>query len=194
MIGASMPSYTPEDPAFSLIGEHPAERVFNAQARSSDVYLHGETPPSRNQTAAVLHALADHTHQVHMLGPAVRALGADRADMGEAWVATTGLGRYFHALGDWLEDFGPATRLPNAEEIEERLRFVMANRCLSCLRPRAHDAADRLDSWFCPTSSDETCVTAPRDGLTADRIRAEAIENLMRSGVPVEGRKGTLLH
>lgn len=107
-----MTNDTSRAPAYDLNGEHPADRVYRQQAISSDVYLKGETAPTKNQVAAVLHALADHTHNQHMLGADVEALGADRADLGEGWAQTTGLGRYFHALGSWLETYpevgGPA--------------------------------------------------------------------------------------
>lgn len=92
--------------AFNVAGTHPAERIFNAQARSSDVYLHGEEPPTANQVAAVLHALADFTLNQHMLSEDVASLGADRKeDFGDSWARATGLGRWFHALGDHLETF-----------------------------------------------------------------------------------------
>lgn len=89
--------------AYTIAGTHPADRVMAAQSLRSDVYLHGDPPPTRNQVAAVLHALADHTHNVHMLSDAVAALGADRDHLGPGWAHASGLGRYFHALGDHLE-------------------------------------------------------------------------------------------
>jgi hypothetical protein len=97
---------TPRElPAYNLNGKHPADRVYAHQAISSDVYLHGEPAPSRNQVAAVLHALADHTHNMHMLGDDVRDLGKERDNFGALWAQTTGLGRYFHGLGNHLEEF-----------------------------------------------------------------------------------------
>jgi len=47
--------------------------------------------------AAVLHALADHTHNAHML----RLLAVEGDRLGEPQV--TILGRYFHSLGDVIE-------------------------------------------------------------------------------------------
>lgn len=91
--------------AYVLCGEHPADRVYRAQATSSDVYLHGDPPPTRNQVAAVLHALADFTHNEHMLSDAVKELGKDRENYGSRWEHASGLGRYFHHLGDALETF-----------------------------------------------------------------------------------------
>lgn len=89
---------------YDVVGQHAADRLMSAQAISSDVNLHGDPPPTRNQVAAVLHALADFTHNQHMLSDEVAHLGADHLNpYGEAWAQATGLGRYFHGLGDWLE-------------------------------------------------------------------------------------------
>ena len=102
----------PLDNAFTLNGQHPADRVASDPAISSDIYLHGDPAPTRNQIAAVMHALADLTHQNHMLSRAVTRLGVDRSDAPRsAGDQAAGLGRYFHALGDHLET--PA--VPSAE-------------------------------------------------------------------------------
>lgn len=108
----SVPAPDITAPAFHLCGAHPADRVMSHQALTSEVYLHGDPPPSRNQVAAVLRALADHTHNAHMLSDAVRELGADRAHLGPGWAQTSGLGRYFHGLADHLETWG---RSPTAD-------------------------------------------------------------------------------
>lgn len=86
------------------MSEHAADRLMQSQKlwRGSP-YLGDSEPPTRQQVAAVLHALADHTLIENML---VRApeLGVDRAHLGDMWATTTGLGRYFQRMGDWLED------------------------------------------------------------------------------------------
>lgn len=98
-------------PAYDLCGQHPAIRLMLSQKISSDVYLQGDPPPTPHQVAAVLHALADHTHNRHMLSEAVASLGEDRDQFGDKWWAqTSGLGRYFHGLGDYLDGMnGPTT-------------------------------------------------------------------------------------
>jgi hypothetical protein len=82
-----------------------AERLWNAQKLDSEVYLRGDSKPTRNQVAAVLHSLADHTAIVHMLVEA-KVLGKDRMGLGKSWVRSTGVGRYLQALGDAIES-GP---------------------------------------------------------------------------------------
>lgn len=83
-----------------------ADRLYDAQKLGSDVYLHGDPKPTRNQVAAVLHAMADHTAIVNMIEEADE-LGADRRDLGPMWVEATGIGRYYQRLGDALETFPP---------------------------------------------------------------------------------------
>lgn len=95
----------PLPPAYNVAGQHAADRVMRQQAITSPVYLHGEQPPTANQVAAVLHALADFTHNEHMLSDEVADLGRDRLEHGTKWAQATALGRYFHALGDWLAEF-----------------------------------------------------------------------------------------
>ena len=97
---------------YKLHGEHAAFRVFAHQAITSEVYLRGDPAPTRNQVAAVLHALADRSHNQHMLGEEVAALGSDEASFGPGWAQATGLGRYFHALGDQLN----TSSIPRAAE------------------------------------------------------------------------------
>ncbi len=76
-----------------------AQRVLNAQdviqgsvAMNREAQTEG-VPPLH--VAAVLHALADHTHNIHMLRVADEQLLDDNR--------ATSLGRYFHALADVIE-------------------------------------------------------------------------------------------
>ena len=79
--------------AFDLDGENPAERVM------AQVSWNPRTvPPTREQVALVMHALADFTHQKHMLSDSVAGLARDDWER-----QASGLGRYFHGLGDYLE-------------------------------------------------------------------------------------------
>ena len=94
---------TTDDQVYWINGEHAADRLLGAQAISSDLFLRGDPPPTPRQVSAVLHALADHTHNARMLGESVKELGRDRQELGDLWMRTTGLGRYFHGLGDWLD-------------------------------------------------------------------------------------------
>lgn len=91
-----------------LVGkEHAADRLMQSQKLwRGGPYLGDEEPPSRRQVAAVLHALADHTLIENMLHRAPE-FGAHRAHLGGSWATTSGLGRYFQNMGDWLE-YGPA--------------------------------------------------------------------------------------
>lgn len=115
------------NPAYDLNGKHPADRVYTHQAISSRVYLKGELPPTKNQVAAVLHALADHTHNSHMLSEDVTALGTDRDHLGDRWAQTSGLGRYFHGLGTWLETYPK-----NTEQSGEAVTPLSAGDCRFC--------------------------------------------------------------
>jgi hypothetical protein len=63
----------------------------------------GDPKPTRNQVAAVLHALADHTGIVNMLMEASLLGDARARELGEHWRLPSGLGRYFQDLGDALE-------------------------------------------------------------------------------------------
>lgn len=83
--------------ALQLASSNGGDRVEQQVRYSSGrAVLNGEPSPTLRQIACVLHALADETHNRHMLDSAVRALG-DGSQV-------AGLGRYFHALGDELED------------------------------------------------------------------------------------------
>jgi hypothetical protein len=99
----TVPQPQTRHPAYELNGRHPAIRLLMSQQISSDVYLQGEPPPTPRQIAAVLHALADHTHNRHMLSDAVASLGEERNPFGDKSAHITGLGRYFHGLGDYLD-------------------------------------------------------------------------------------------
>lgn len=90
-----------------------ADRVLSAQPVQRAVADNGSptTIPAQH-VAAVLHALADHTHNVHMLRVADEKHFA-RAD--EFHPRPNSLGRYFHALAD---------------SIEQRLQYVVCNRLL----------------------------------------------------------------
>lgn len=87
-----------------------ANRVMNSQDVSRGTTLmhvydeHGTyelTPVPPLHVAAVLHALADHTHNLHMVNVIVgqRSLAVDETYAPEA----TSLGRYFHRLADDIE-------------------------------------------------------------------------------------------
>ncbi|OZD48617.1 hypothetical protein CH252_19000 [Rhodococcus sp. 06-1477-1B] len=91
-----------------------ADRVLNAQHVSRGVHQPDGThaPIPAELVAAVLHALADHTHNSHMLAVAKDHLLA-RPD--DTWPAIDSLGRYFHALAD---------------SIDTRLAYVVCNRLL----------------------------------------------------------------
>lgn len=80
-----------------------AYRLYDAQKLGLDVYLHGDAKPTRNQVAAVLHALADHTLLEHAV---VRAshLGQDRRELGPTFAQATGMGRWLQQMGDALEE------------------------------------------------------------------------------------------
>lgn len=92
-------------------GEHAADRLVRQQAITSDLYLHGEPPPTTRQISAVLHALADFTLQQHMLGDEVLVLG-DRPGQriwpygteDIRWAQAVGIGRLFHGMGDHLDE------------------------------------------------------------------------------------------
>ncbi|HEY6934292.1 MAG TPA: hypothetical protein VI452_12925 [Marmoricola sp.] len=97
------------DPVMTVAGEHAADRLLRSQKLYSEVYLHGEEPPTPQQVAAVLHALADHTLLAHLVGPDVAELGRDRAHLGDGWAQASGIGRFLQRMGDWLEG-APAPR------------------------------------------------------------------------------------
>lgn len=89
------------DEAFTLGDGHVAQRILGSQKlQQGSVYLDGDDAPTPNQVAAVLHALADHSLINLILSDTVKELGADRADMGEQWVQSTGVGRWLQKVGD----------------------------------------------------------------------------------------------
>lgn len=75
-----------------VVGEPAADRLL----RSLDYRRHpGAEALTREQVAIVLHALADHT--------ALTAALEYRRDPSNPWPEATSLGRWFHEMGDQLE-------------------------------------------------------------------------------------------
>jgi hypothetical protein len=72
--------------------ENAADRIM----RSLDNRITGEPKPSRKQVGMVLHALADHT--------AIMSALKHRHDPTSPWPEATSMGRWFHDVGDMLED------------------------------------------------------------------------------------------
>lgn len=99
------------DPA--RVQQH-AERLLQAQSiRHTLTNAHPSAMPvPPEHVAAVLHALADHTHNRHMLHIARDEVLARDTDLEPP---TDSLGRYFHALADWIDG---------------RLGYVVCNRLL----------------------------------------------------------------
>jgi len=64
--------------------------------RSLDNRITREPKPTRKQVAMVLHALADHT--------AIMSALEHRPDPTSPWPQATSMGRWFHDVGDDLED------------------------------------------------------------------------------------------
>ena len=92
-----------QDPMI-VAGEHAADRLLRAQKlEPGSPYLVGEEPPTPNQIGAVLHALADHTLLMHLVGDEVAALGEDRAHLGPGWQQATAIGRFLQKMGDRVE-------------------------------------------------------------------------------------------
>ncbi|KQO98393.1 hypothetical protein [Leifsonia sp. Leaf264] len=135
---------------FVLAGQHPADRLLEAQKLSSPVYLHGDPAPTRNQVAAVLHALADHTHNEHMLGDAVAELGADRANLGPAWAQVTGLGRYFQRLGDYVEWYDRDPSVVKLSPAATILAEQLAEKHCKTVDDVISEAVIRHHGWFAP--------------------------------------------
>lgn len=75
-----------------LIGDHPADRV---RAQVPDVPV--------EHIAKVLHALADLTHQKHVLSAAVHSLSPQSEVDDEKLAHAHALGRCFHGLGEELD-------------------------------------------------------------------------------------------
>lgn len=79
------------------------ESAANRIMKQLDNRLTGEPKPTRKQVAMVLHALADHTAIMHMVDFDRR----DRFHPGQEeklWPTETSIGRWFHAVGDDLEE------------------------------------------------------------------------------------------
>lgn len=80
------------------------------------VTLEGRTrpgpPPTPQQVAMVLHALADHTALEHARVWDRRAdrLGSTIED--SPWPTTTSIGRWLHAVGDDIDDFARSPDAP----------------------------------------------------------------------------------
>lgn len=92
-----------QDPMM-VAGEHAADRLLRAQKlEPGSPYLAGEEPPTPNQIAAVLHALADHTLLMHLVGDEVATLGEDRAHLGPGWQQATAIGRFLQNMGNRIE-------------------------------------------------------------------------------------------
>lgn len=91
-----------------------ADRVLAAQpvARGIEHPDGTHTQIPAQHVAAVLHALADHTHNRHMLRIAAEHTLVRPDDL---WPDIDTLGRYFHALAD---------------SIEQRIHYVVCNRLL----------------------------------------------------------------
>lgn len=153
-----------------------ADRLVAGQKlRTGSPYLHGEEGPTRNQIAAVLHALADHTAIVHMLEVAP-ALGADREQLGEGWVLAMGVGRYLQALGNAVEQ-------PDANDVEgdtgdPGAPFAWpANGAEFAARYNAMTVAER-DAWVQKSVADaqlaEVCVVEGHRERIAELEQKEA--------------------
>ncbi|WP_449409251.1 hypothetical protein [Microbacterium maritypicum] len=91
-----------------------ADRVLRAQPIAAGIKVNDTTYAAlpAEHVASVLHALADHTHNNHMLHIARDRVLSRHGDFAPE---TDSLGRYFHALAD---------------SIERRLGYVVCNRLL----------------------------------------------------------------
>lgn len=70
-------------------------RLMN-QVRQQARRLDNQTPPTAYQVSMVLHALADHTAIMEML--------KHRPDETSPWPEATSVGRWFHDVGDEMEE------------------------------------------------------------------------------------------
>ncbi len=86
---------------WTIGGDDPADRLIAAVRREA---WRGGQPPSPDQIAMVLHALADHTSLM-------QALDWSREPGGD-WPAATSVGRWLHAYGDYIESGGRNYRQP----------------------------------------------------------------------------------
>lgn len=81
--------------------ENASDRIM----RSLDNRLTGEPKPTRKQVAMVLHALADHTAIMQMTRyDRLEHWGSNKGKETEYWPTETSIGRWFHAVGNDLED------------------------------------------------------------------------------------------
>lgn len=124
-------------------GQLAGERLLAAQKLSSDIYLHGEEPPTRNQVSAVLHALADHGLMSHMNSETVLELGDDRANLGRTWRQDIAHGRFFQAMGDSIAEWHDPREQERAKaesaELSERAQTAVT-------RYRENDGIDQRDT------------------------------------------------
>ena len=88
--------------ASPLDADEHAERLIRAEALASSAHLGDDPAPTRNQVAAVLHALADHTLLMHLMSDDVADLDALDRDRGPQWHHASGAGRYLQGLADHL--------------------------------------------------------------------------------------------
>lgn len=77
----------------------------------------GVAKPNKQQVAMVLHALADHT--------AIEAMLVHRPDPSSPWPQATSVGRWFHDVGDALED-------EVFTEWQHRKKYFHNHVCASC--------------------------------------------------------------
>lgn len=96
-----------------------AYRLYDAQKLGLETYLHGDPKPTRNQVAAVLHALADHTLLEHAVSVAPFA-GSDRREYGFTFQYATGLGRWLQQMGNALETLPGLDPQPHSSSTEEK--------------------------------------------------------------------------
>ncbi len=71
--------------------------------RSLDNRITGEPKPTRKQVAMVLHAMADHTAIMEMVKYDRRNKFHPEQEE-TLWPTETSIGRWFHGVGDQLED------------------------------------------------------------------------------------------
>jgi len=98
----------PATSATTVAGKHAGDRILDhLQWRRGDLDLRGETRPASRQVAPVLAAMGDPVDLPltrTLISDEVFEFGADRDRFGPQWQLTTGIGRFFHALADYLAD------------------------------------------------------------------------------------------
>lgn len=87
-----------------VAGENASDRVMRSL---DDRRFDGHPKPDRKQVAMVLHALADHTAIMQMvqfdrMGKSPQ--GEDPKNEAKYWPTETSIGRWFHAVGNDLEE------------------------------------------------------------------------------------------